>query len=234
MNDIPGWKWSVLIPWMTYQAGPGHAKTCLMPYANNKGADHPSHPRSRISTFVVRCLDSMKCILALSKVSRFQLVSVAEQAGLNLTWSKISEDTFSRDVAQADRGQHRYHGWHSRLKVVSTDTIDDITGWYGKPGWYRSVQVRTGTMDTRLIEVSTGTIVYWITNQVDRGQTWYHGWHTRLIEVSFGTMDDIPGWEKAVQVPWMTYQVDRDQIWYHGWPVTLFLNILLSFVKILF
>ena len=41
----------------------------------------------------------MICILALSKVSRFYLVSVAEQAGLNLTWSKISEDTFSRDVA---------------------------------------------------------------------------------------------------------------------------------------
>ena len=33
--------------------GPGHAKMCLMPYANNKGADQPAHPRS---TFVVRCL----------------------------------------------------------------------------------------------------------------------------------------------------------------------------------
>ena len=51
--------------------GPGHAKTCLMAYANNKGADQPAHPRSLISTFVVRCLDSMICILALSKVSRF-------------------------------------------------------------------------------------------------------------------------------------------------------------------
>ena len=39
--------------------GPGHAKTCLMPYANNKGA-----------------------------------------AWLNLTWSKIPEDTFSRNLAQ--------------------------------------------------------------------------------------------------------------------------------------
>ena len=39
--------------------GLGHAKTCLMSYANNKGADQ----------------------------------------SLNLTWSKISEDTFSRDVA---------------------------------------------------------------------------------------------------------------------------------------
>ena len=73
---------------------------CLMAYSNNKGADQPAHPRSLSSTFVVRSLDGMICILALSKVSRFYLVSVAEQAGLNLTWSKISEGTFSRDVAQ--------------------------------------------------------------------------------------------------------------------------------------
>ena len=43
--------------WLLYW--PGHAKTCLKPYANNKGADQPAHPRSLISTFVVRCLDSM-------------------------------------------------------------------------------------------------------------------------------------------------------------------------------
>ena len=46
--------------------GPG-----LMPYANKKGADQPAHARSLISTFLVRCLDSMICILAQSKVSRF-------------------------------------------------------------------------------------------------------------------------------------------------------------------
>ena len=73
---------------------------CLMPYANNKGADQPAHLRSLISTFVVHCLDSTICILALSKVSRFQLVSLIEQAGLNLTLMKIPEDTFSCDVAQ--------------------------------------------------------------------------------------------------------------------------------------
>ena len=38
---------------------PGHAKMCLMPYANNKGADQPAHPRSLISAFVVRFLDSV-------------------------------------------------------------------------------------------------------------------------------------------------------------------------------
>ena len=65
-----------------------------MSYAKNTGANQPAHPHSLISTFVVRCLDSMICILAISKVSRFYLATIAEQAGLNLTWSKISEDTF--------------------------------------------------------------------------------------------------------------------------------------------
>ena len=51
--------------------GPGHAKMYLMPYVNNKGANQPAHPRSLISTFVVRCLDSMICIFAICKVSRF-------------------------------------------------------------------------------------------------------------------------------------------------------------------
>ena len=59
------------VPLVLFILGPGHAKTCLMPYANNKGADQPAHLRSLISTFVVRCLDSMICILAISKVSRF-------------------------------------------------------------------------------------------------------------------------------------------------------------------
>ena len=73
---------------------------CLIIYANNKGADQPLRIRSLISTVIVRCLDSMICILAISRVSRFQLASVAEQAGFNHTWSKISGDTFSHDVAQ--------------------------------------------------------------------------------------------------------------------------------------
>ena len=80
--------------------GPGHAKMCFIPYTNNKSADQPAHPRSLISTFVVRCLDSMICILAISKVSRVYLASIAEQVGLNVTWLKIPEDTFLRDMAQ--------------------------------------------------------------------------------------------------------------------------------------
>ena len=65
-----------------------------MPYANIKDAVQPVQPRSLISTFAVRCLDNMIYILAVSKVSRFWLGSVADQAGLNLTWSKIPKTRF--------------------------------------------------------------------------------------------------------------------------------------------
>ena len=37
--------------------------------ANNKGADQPAHPRSLISAFVVRYLDSIICLLAKAKFS---------------------------------------------------------------------------------------------------------------------------------------------------------------------
>ena len=38
---------------------PGHEQMCLRSYANKKGADQPAHPRSMISSFVVRCLDGI-------------------------------------------------------------------------------------------------------------------------------------------------------------------------------
>ena len=69
-----------------------------MSYANHKGADqkgadHPAHPRSLISSFVVRCLDSRIPILAIFKVSRLKLASVAESYLV-----ANPEDRFSRDV----------------------------------------------------------------------------------------------------------------------------------------
>ena len=54
----------------SFRHGPHHAKTSLMPYANNKGTDQPVHPRSLISTFVVRCLDSVMPLVSISKISR--------------------------------------------------------------------------------------------------------------------------------------------------------------------
>ena len=70
-----------------------------MPYANNKGADQPACPHSLISIFVVHCLDSIIPIPGKSEISRLQLTSVAEQAGLSLAWSQIPKDRFSLDVA---------------------------------------------------------------------------------------------------------------------------------------
>ena len=43
--------------------GPDHAKMCLKPYANSKGADQPARPCSLISPFVVCLLNSTICIL---------------------------------------------------------------------------------------------------------------------------------------------------------------------------
>ena len=49
---------------------PGHEKMCLMSYANNKGADQPAHPRSLISAFVVRCLDSIISLDSIAEISK--------------------------------------------------------------------------------------------------------------------------------------------------------------------
>ena len=57
-----------------------------LPYATNKDKDQPAHLRSLISTFVVRCLDSIIPILTIAEISRLWLVSVAEQAGLSRSW----------------------------------------------------------------------------------------------------------------------------------------------------
>ena len=79
---------------------PGHEKTCCMSYANNKDADQPVHPRSMISAFVVRCLESVMSLVSVTKISSLMLASVAAQDSLCLAWSETPEDTFCRVVAQ--------------------------------------------------------------------------------------------------------------------------------------
>ena len=54
---------------------------------------------SLISAFVVRCLDSIIPLLVIAEISSLLLVSVAEQAGLSLTWSETPKTGFSRDEA---------------------------------------------------------------------------------------------------------------------------------------
>ena len=45
-------------------------------------------------------LDSIIPLLAIAKISRLQLVFVAEQASLSLIWSQTPRDRFSRDESQ--------------------------------------------------------------------------------------------------------------------------------------
>ena len=72
----------------------------LMSYANKKGADQPAHPRSLISTFVVRCLNSIISLDSIAEISSLWLASMAAQAGLCLAWSETPKDTFCRVVVQ--------------------------------------------------------------------------------------------------------------------------------------
>ena len=44
--------------------------------------------------FVVRCLNSRIPLLAIAEISRLQLVSVAEQVGLSLSWSQTPKTGF--------------------------------------------------------------------------------------------------------------------------------------------
>ena len=61
---------------------------------NNKGADQPAHLHSLISTFVIRLLESIISKLATSEISIFQLVSVAEETGLSLTFPETPKTGF--------------------------------------------------------------------------------------------------------------------------------------------
>ena len=69
----------------------------VMPYANNKGVDQPAHPRSLISTFVVRSLDSIVSLVSVSEILRLWLASVSEQARFKSIQVANPEDGFSRD-----------------------------------------------------------------------------------------------------------------------------------------
>ena len=66
----------------------------FMPYANNKGADQPAHPRSLTSAFVVRCIDSIIPLVSILEMSNLYLASVAEQAGLSQPWSQTPKTGF--------------------------------------------------------------------------------------------------------------------------------------------
>ena len=61
--------WKKLSKEMVMLIGPRREKTCLRGFANNKSADQPAHPRSLISAFVIRVLESIISRLAMSEIS---------------------------------------------------------------------------------------------------------------------------------------------------------------------
>ena len=70
---------------ITFKCSTGNV---FMQYANNKGAGQPAHPRSLISTFIVRCLHSIRSLVSISEISSLYLASVAAQTCLCLPWSQ--------------------------------------------------------------------------------------------------------------------------------------------------
>ena len=50
---------------------PQSEKTCLRGFVNNTGADQPAHPRSLISTFAIRFLESIICKLNTGEITSF-------------------------------------------------------------------------------------------------------------------------------------------------------------------
>ena len=66
----------------------------FMPCANTKGADQPAHPRSLISTLVVRYLDSIIPLVSAFEISSLYLASVAAKGGLGLTRSQTPKTGF--------------------------------------------------------------------------------------------------------------------------------------------
>ena len=63
-------------------------------FASNKGADQPAHPHRLIRAFVIGLFESIISNLAASEILIFLLVSVAEQAGLNLIFSELPKTDF--------------------------------------------------------------------------------------------------------------------------------------------
>ena len=55
----------------------------MQEFANNKGADQPAHPHGLISAFAVQICESISRI-AMSKITKFWLVSVADETGFSL------------------------------------------------------------------------------------------------------------------------------------------------------
>ena len=108
-------------------------------YANNKDADQPAHPCSQISAFIVRCLDSLIPILAISGLKslasfcsytdRFESCLVAKPRRQVFSWRGSFQKYFShirtmeefKWMALCNEGLFRF-GWNWDLNVWACGT----------------------------------------------------------------------------------------------------------------
>ena len=107
--------------------GPRREKPCLRGFSNNNGADQPAHPRSLISAFVTRLLESIISNLATSKISIYSLVYVAVETGLSLTMSETPKTgalLMSHCYLQCTAGAiSKFYGFtYARVFSSRTDT----------------------------------------------------------------------------------------------------------------
>ena len=110
-----------------------HEKTCLCHMQPTK-MQISLHIHSLISTFVIRCLDSIIPIVATSEIPRLLLPSVVQPTGLSVTWSQTSED-FSR------------RGSHSFVNIMDTSLYTDNPIFS-----YRILQPHTGKTISVLVQ----------------------------------------------------------------------------------
>ena len=88
-----------------------------------------------ISTFIFCCLDSIMPIVSISEISRLYPASVAEKAGLCLTWSQTTEDRYSH-AYHLSRPMTKPTKWHVRpattqisLGIRSVWSESSLSAW---------------------------------------------------------------------------------------------------------
>ena len=99
--------------------GSQRKKSCLQGFANNKGPDQ--HAQSEKCLFI-RSLESNISKLATGGISIFYLVFVAEQAGLNLTFSETPKTGF---VVMRPIYCYLVHFSDSQIAEVINDLVAD-------------------------------------------------------------------------------------------------------------
>ena len=86
----------------------------FMSYADNKGADKPAHPRSLISAFVVRCLDSIIPLVSISPNFKPLSSFCSCTCRFESTLVTNPEDRFSRDETHLWDTSHKWSNSYRR------------------------------------------------------------------------------------------------------------------------